>query len=92
MNVEAPGKLSALVFMTVFLMKILADLCPGEKWGITSWSLILHWHWPVFVLPQPVSTKDRATLIMLEGISIVSGLLCSWLGLSTECSKRSTRY
>lgn len=76
MNVEAPGKLRILVFMTAFLMKILG-LCPSEKWGTASCSLVWHQHWPGFVLPQPVSTKDRATVIMLEEISIVSGLLCS---------------
>lgn len=91
-NVEAPEKLSVLVFMTAFLMKILADLCPCEKWGVNSCSLVLHWHWPVFVLPRPVCTKDRASVIMLEEISTVSELLCNQVGLSRECSvKRRTR-
>lgn len=53
-NVEAPGKLSILMFMTVFLM----NLCPSEKWGATSCSLVLHWHCPNFVLPQLVSTRQ----------------------------------
>lgn len=49
-NVEGSGKLSILVFRTAFLMEILAGLCPSEKWGATSCSLFLLWHWPDFVL------------------------------------------
>lgn len=77
MNVEAPGELRVLVFMTAFPMKILLGLCPSGKSDTASCSLVLHWHWPGFVLPQPVSTKDTATVIMLEEVSIASGLLCN---------------
>lgn len=74
-KIEAPGISSIQVFMTAFLMKILAGVCPSEKWGASSCSLVLHWHWPNFVLTQPVSTKDGATVIVRRDFHSVRALV-----------------
>lgn len=66
------------------------NLCPSEKWGATSCFLVLHWYCPNFVLPQLVSTKDRAAVIMVEEISIVSGLVqLTWAKHRVQCGKKN---